>query len=151
MQIIRAIAIGCAIDEAAEVFLENEAAILTGAFDTPLIDAGAHRAAWAAIQQRSVETIYATPRGVKIEAAGFEVLGGLLDVFVSALNSIEAHPRRAGKLLHLVPEENLGPGRRPDAEPYPRLLKMLDFVSGMTDSYALELYRNVRGISLPGH
>ena len=151
VQILRAIAIGCAIDEAAEVFLENEAAILTGAFDTPLIDAGANRAAWAAIQQRSIETIYATPRGVKIEAAGFEVLGGLLDVFVSALNDIDTHPRRSGKLLQLVPAEYLGPGRRPDPEPYPRLMKLLDFVSGMTDTYALELYKNVRGITLPGH
>jgi dGTPase len=30
-------------------------------------------------------------------------------------------------------------------------MKILDFVSGMTDSYALELFKNVRGISLPGH
>ncbi len=151
VQILRAMAIGCAIDEAAEVFLENETAILSGAFDTPLIDAGARCAAWADIQRRSIETIYATPRGVKIEAAGFEVLGGLLDVFVSALNELTTHPRRSRKLLSLVPAENLGPGRAPDAEPYPRLLKILDFVSGMTDSYALELYKNVRGIALPGH
>ena len=151
VQILRAIAIGCAIDEAAEVFLENENAILTGTFDTPLIDAGAHREAWAAIQQRSIETIYATPRGVKIEAAGFEVLGGLLDVFVSALNDLDTQPRRSRKLLSLVPAENLGPGRTPDPEPYPRLMKLLYFVSGMTDSYALELYKNVRGIALPGH
>ena len=151
VQILRAIAIGSAIDEAAEVFLENEAAILTGAFDTPLIEAGANREAWAAIQRRSIETIYATSRGVKIEAAGFEVLGGLLDVFVSALNALDTQPRRSGKLLHLVPAEYLGPGRTPDPQPYPRLMKILDFVSGMTDSYALELYKNVRGISLPGH
>jgi len=150
VQILRAIAIGCAIDESAEVFLENEAAILTGAFDRPLIEAGANCEAWAAIQRRSIETIYATRRGVMIEAAGFEVLGGLLDVFVSALNALDAEPRRSAKLLHLVPAEYLGPGRRPDAEPYPRLLKILDYVSGMTDSYALELYKNVRGISLPG-
>ncbi len=151
VQILRAIAIGCAIDEAAEVFLENEGAILNGTFDTPLIDAGTNREAWAAIQQRSIETIYATPRGVKIEAAGFEVLGGLLDVFVSALNGLDTQPRRSRKLLFLVPAENLGPGRTPDPEPYPRLMKILDFVSGMTDSYALELYKNVRGIALPGH
>ncbi len=151
VQILRAIAIGCAIDEAAEIFLENEAAILNGNFDTPLIDAGANREAWSAIQRRSIETIYATARGVKIEAAGFEVLGGLLDVFVSALNALESQPRRSSKLLHLVPAEYLGPDRTPDPEPYPRLMKILDFVSGMTDSYALELYKNVRGISLPGH
>ena len=151
VQILRDKAIGCAIDDACAVFLENEAAILAGTFDTPLIEAGSRREAWAEIQRRSIETIYATPRGVKIEAAGFEVLGGLLDVFVSALNELDAHPRRSGKLLHLVPAENLGPGRRPDPEPYGRLMKILDFVSGMTDTYALGLYKNVRGISLPGH
>ena len=151
VQLLRDLAIGAAIEEAAAVFLENENEILTGAFDTPLIDAGAHREAWAAIQRRSIETIYATPRGVKIEAAGFEVLGGLLDVFVSALNDIDTHPQRSRKLLHLVPPENLGPRRKPDRKPYPRLMKILDFVSGMTDSYALELYKNVRGIALPGH
>jgi dGTPase len=151
VQILRAIAIGCAIEEAAEVFLENESAILSSAFDMPLIEAGTRREAWAEIQRRSIETIYATPRGVKIEAAGFEVLGGLLDVFVSALSELDAYPKRSGKLLQLVPPENLGPGRLPDSEPYPRLMKILDFVSGMTDSYALELYKNVRGIALPGH
>ncbi len=150
VQILRDKAIGCGIEDACEVFLANEEAILSGAFDTPLIEAGSARVAWAAIQSRSIATIYATPRGVKIEAAGFEVLGGLLDVFVSALNDLDAHSRRSRKLLQLVPAECLGPGHRPEADPYPRLLKMLDFVSGMTDSYALSLYKNVRGISLPG-
>jgi dGTPase len=151
VQILRDIAIGCAIDEAVEVFLENEAGILNGTFDVPLIDAGNSREAWNAIQRQSIETIYATSRGVKIEAAGFEVLGGLLDVFVSALNELETHRYRSGKLLQLIPPEYLGPGRTRDPDPYPRLMKILDFVSGMTDSYALELFKNVRGISLPGH
>ncbi len=153
VQLLRDIAIGCAIDECAEIFLENETAILNGEFDMPLIDAVPSNAAWSRIQQRSVETIYATTRGVEIEAAGFEVLGGLLDVFVSALNDAAAGPRpcaRSRKLLQLVPAETLGPGRTPDPDAYQRLLKMLDFVSGMTDSYAVSLYKKVRGISLPG-
>jgi dGTPase len=150
VQILRDFAIGCAIDDAVRTFLENEDAILAGTFDTPLIDAGPKCAAWAAIQQRSGETIYSTTRGVEIEAAGFEVLGGLLDIFVSALNDFERHPKRSNKLLRLVPAESLGPGRAPDADPYERLLKMLDFVSGMTDRYAVSLYKKVRGISLPG-
>jgi dGTPase len=123
------------------------------AFDVPLIDVVPSSAAWTAIQQRSIETIYATTRGVEIEAAGFEVLGGLLDVFVSALNDVAVSERpspRSCKLLQLVPAETLGPNRTPAPEPYHRLLKMLDFVSGMTDSYAVALYKKVRGISLPG-
>jgi dGTPase len=153
VQILRDIAIGCAIDETADLFLESERAILSGDFDEPLIDTVPSRAAWRTIQQRSIETIYATTRGVEIEAAGFEVLGGLLDIFVSALNDVAASARpspRSRKLLQLVPAETLGPNRIPAPEPYQRLLKMLDFVSGMTDSYAVALYKKVRGISLPG-
>ena len=37
-----------------------------------------------------------------------------------------------------------------EAGPYLRLMPMLDFVSGMTDSYAVALYRRVKGIALPG-
>ena len=153
VQLLRDIAIGSAIEECTAFFLENETAILSGAFDAPLIDVVPSNAAWSAIQQRSVETIYATTRGVEIEAAGFEVLGGLLDVFVSSLNDAAANERssaRSRKLLQLVPAETLGPNRTPDPDPYHRLLKMLDFVSGMTDSYAVSLYKKVRGISLPG-
>jgi len=153
VQILRDVAIGRAIDEVAEAFRAREAEILAGTFDEALINAVPSRDAWERIQRRSVESIYATTRGVEIEAAGFEVLGGLLDVFVSALNDLATHERpspRGRKLLALVPLENVGPGRVPDAEPYPRLLKMLDFVSGMTDRYAVSLYKKVRGISLPG-
>ena len=153
VQILRDVAIGSAIEECAEVFLGNEAAILNGQFDVPLIDAVPSSEAWSAIQKRSIETIYATTRGVEIEAAGFEVIGGLLDVFVSSLNDAAATGRpsaRSRKLLQLVPAETLGPNRTPDPDPYHRLLKMLDFVSGMTDSYAVSLYKKVRGISLPG-
>jgi dGTPase len=154
VQIIRAMAIGSAIEQCAEVFLRNEPGLLTGQFDHSLLDASPQRDAWKHIQNRSRQTIYTTPRGVEIEAAGYEVLGGLLDVFVSALNDLAEHPKsaspRSKTLLLLVPEENLGPNREPDPDPYLRLMRMLDFVSGMTDSYAVALYKKVRGISLAG-
>jgi dGTPase len=153
VQILRAMAIGSAIDECAEVFLTNEADVLAGKFDTSLIDAVPSAPVWDEIIRMSRQRIYNTTRGVEIEAAGFEVLGGLLDVFVSALNDLAHAPKpspRSRKLLELVPAENLGPEHSPDADAYQRLLKMLDFVSGMTDRYAVTLYKKVRGISLPG-
>ena len=150
IQLLRTLAIGSAIDACAELFLDREPDILAGTFDAPLIDAIASGPAWDQIIRISRERIYNTPRGVEIEAAGFEVLGGLLDVFVSALNEHAIHPKRSTKLLQLVPAETLGPNRQPLASPYERLLRMFDFVSGMTDSYAVTLYKKVRGISLPG-
>ncbi|EDY17802.1 deoxyguanosinetriphosphate triphosphohydrolase [Chthoniobacter flavus Ellin428] len=155
IEFLRALAIGTAVQQAAGLFLEKEDAILAGDFDAPLIDHIAAGDELETIKQRSVETIYSTTRGVEIEAAGFSVLGGLLDDFVSAVSDVarrgarHASPR-SRKLLRLVPEQSLGPGKEPDGNPYQRLLRMIDFVSGMTDTYAVSLFKKIRGISLPG-
>ena len=89
---------------------------------------------------------------VLLEAAGYEVLGGLLDVFMSAVNDLAARgekaARRSEKLARLLPAECIQVAG--ESGPYLRLMRMLDFVSGMTDSYAVSLYKKVRGISLPG-
>jgi dGTPase len=155
IEFLRARAIGVAVQQSADAFLEKEAAILEGECDKPLIDHIAAAGELETIKQRSVETIYATPRGVEIEAAGFSVLGGLLDDFVAAVSDVarrgqkHASPR-SRKLLRLIPEQSIGPGREPDTNPYQRLVRMIDFVSGMTDSYAVSLFKKIRGISLPG-
>ena len=148
VQILRAVAIGCALDECADIFLENEEGLLNGTFDTPLIEAGPSSGAWREIGEKSRVTIYATPRGVGIEAAGFDVLGGLLEVFTSAVCSPDQP--RSRRILRLLPAENLGPAYRPLDDPYEQLLRILDFVAGMTDSYAVGLYRRLSGAALPG-
>ncbi len=154
IEFLRALAIGVAVQQTADLFLEKEGAILAGEFDQPLIDLIPAGPELEAIKQRSVETIYGTPRGVEIEAAGFAVLGGLLDDFVAAVSDVARRGKhatpRSRKLLRLVPEQSLGPNREPDTSPYQRLLRMIDFVSGMTDTYAVSLFKKIRGISLPG-
>ena len=151
---LRAKAIGAAIEQTAEVFLHNEESILRGDFDQELLELIPCGAALRAIKDQSKQTIYSTVRGVEIEVAGYEVLGGLLDVFFGALEDVsrsaEKASMRSRKLLRLAPAQFLGPEGQPDAAPGLRLMKVLDFVSGMTDSYAVSLYQKVRGISLPG-
>ena len=152
IEFLRAMAIGAVVEQAAEVFLAHEQAILSGTFGQPLIDLIPAAQALAEIQRRSRETIYVSQRGLEIEAAGFEVIGGLLDLFVQAVED-EAAGCRTGHsqaLLRLIPEQFIGPDRRVDDAPYTRLQKIADFVAGMTDSYAVTLYRKLRGISLPG-
>jgi dGTPase len=90
---------------------------------------------------------------VAIEAAGYEVLGGILDILVAAVTDHARNrspSRRSVKMLQLLPEQFLGPDRSPDASSYRRLLRLTDFVAGMTDSYAVNLYKRLRGITLPG-
>jgi dGTPase len=53
-------------------------------------------------------------------------------------------------MIRLIPEQFIGPHGIPAEDDYTRLLRLTDFVSGMTDSYAVSLYKKVTGISLPG-
>jgi dGTPase len=79
---LRAMAIGELIDSCTSVFLDNEPGILSGDFDSALTDLGPHREALKVISKHSVEKIYHAQQVVEIEAAGHEVLPGLLDEFV---------------------------------------------------------------------
>jgi dGTPase len=151
---LRAQAIGAAIDQTAALFQREEAAILAGAWDSPLLDHIPAGAELEKIYAKSKTTIYATPRGVEIEAAGYEVLGGLLEIFYGAAEEVtrpgEAACARSKKLLQLVPAQFLDAAREPVTSACHRLQRIVDFVAGMTDSYAVSLYKKVRGISLPG-
>jgi dGTPase len=88
------------------------------------------------------ERCYACDEVVEIEIAGYEVIGALLDRFVAAA----LHPSRAE---HRRIREWM-PGLFGDqGSDYEKTLRITDFLSGMTDSYAVSLFRRLSGISLP--
>jgi dGTPase len=100
------------------------------------------------------EKLYCAREVVEIETAGFQVISELLERFVQVLDDVAVRGERASPrslmMIRLIPEQFIGLGRRPVADDYARLLKLTDFVAGMTDSYAVSLYKKVTGISLPG-
>ena len=101
------------------------------------------------IKDISIEKIYRSRGVVEREVAGYEVLGGLLDTFINSYN--EAYKGKISSKNKAVYE--LLPKRITEEIPkdlYLRLLRIIDFVSGMTDSFAVSLYRKIKGISLPG-
>ena len=53
---------------------------------------------------------------------------------------------RSRTLRSLMPKINV---ELEQLSAYERMLLVTDFVSGMTDSFAVELYQRIRGISLP--
>jgi dGTPase len=57
------------------------------------------------------------------------------------------HPRTHA--AEAVADQFLGHDGEPDADPYVRLLQVADFVAGMTDSYAVDMYRKLKGFALP--
>lgn len=146
---LRAVAISELVNELANVFLDEEKNILNGKFEDDLISKIKRAKELRRIKVISIEKIYKSRSVVEREVAGYEVLGGLLDTFINAFNEayegkISAKNRAVFALL---------PSRITDKIPdelYLRLLRIIDFVSGMTDSFAVSLFRKIKGISLPG-
>jgi dGTPase len=154
LAILRAMTIGSLISEAVEAFCANEEAMLTGDFDKALTDIIPSAGALAKISKLSVKKIYRSKPVLEKEAAGFQVLEGLLEVFSKALNhkfyQTELYSGKDKSILRLLPEDFPLDGWEIKVNPYPLLRALVDFISGMTDRYALSLYRRVKGISLPG-
>ena len=154
LEYLRAKAIGCLLESATAIFLENEDAILAGHFDDELLSHSPLAVPLQAVLKVAKETIYVARPALEIETAGFEVLGGLLGLFCQAVEAAAGIGRmttRERMLLKLLPPQFLGHDEQADSDPYIRLLQVADFVAGMTDSYAVDLYRKLKGIDLPNH
>jgi dGTPase len=146
----RAVTIDRMIRDAIVVFEANYDGLLSGDFDSELMQHVPHARAFAAFKQRAIEKVYVARQVVEIEACGYEVIGGLLAAFVEAIEVNAAGSKvkkaRSRTILNLLPG---GEASVAGLGTYERLLIATDFVSGMTDSYAVDLYQRIRGISLP--
>ena len=143
---LRAMVIGKLVKECAAIFLNNLEQILRGEVTPSLLKMleGNSGKAMKVIRELSAARIYRDPVVIQIEIAGYKILGTLLEEFTPAI--LDPHDPFSEKLLSIIPSqyhlqsENL----------YEQLQTIVDFVSGMTDLYALDLYRKITGINLPG-
>ncbi|WP_046368728.1 dGTP triphosphohydrolase [Flavihumibacter petaseus] len=145
---LRAKAINFLTVSCSEVFIERRNDLLTGIYNRSLIDGlnPATAKALSDINEVTVSKIYNHETVVKIELAGYEVMRSLLTAFIPAvLKGQPSHKEK--KVLKLLPLQY----REEEQSAYDRVLSVIDFIAGMTDSYAMELYKNLRGISLPTH
>ena len=145
---LRAKSISYLTMKCAETFQQHSAAILNGSFEGDLIGNDPEtKYVMDEITKLSVKHIYNYPSVVKIELAGFRIMGGLLEDFVSAaLTGKEKRNSMQKNLLGLLPSQFLFDE---SDSPYKKVMCMIDYASGMTDIYALKLYRNLRGIEVP--
>lgn len=146
---LRARIINLLVQEATDVFLSNQKEILEGNFNNTLIDCIQDRTgALTTIQKVSRQYIYDHETVLQIEMAGYNVLSELLQLFVPALlRKDQSHKDKT--TLKLFPEQ-FREFEETDSN-YTKVLNALDFLSGMTDEYATEIYRRLKGISTPVH
>jgi dGTPase len=146
---LRAKVINLLAMEATDVFLDNREAILSGNFNDTLVDhISAQTGALDTVQKISRKKIYDHDTVLQIEMAGYNVMSELLQLLVPAL--LKQKPsHKESTVLKLFPYQFT---EFQEAETgYGKALNALDFLSGMTDEYATEIYRRLKGISTPVH
>ncbi len=154
IEFLRAKVINQAIGECVACFLDHETEMLEGRFDEPLMSCIPRRLEMDRLVKVGMDKLYCAQEVVEVETAGFQVIAELLERFIQVLDDIAHHGEQASSrslmMVRLIPKQFLSPGGQPAGDDYTRLLRLTDFVSGMTDSYAVSLYKKITGISLPG-
>lgn len=142
---LRSCVINCLEQECVRVFVDNEDKILAGQFEDSLIKhiSDTPRLAYEACTRVAYGKIYHCKDVVDIEMAGYRVMTSLTDLMVKAVTS--SQKAFSQLLINRVSQQYdiLAPTL------YGRIQAVLDYISGMTDVYALDLYRNINGMSLP--
>ena len=142
---LRSSVIGLLIKACTEVFVEEEEAILSGQFQGSLIGHIPERAnrAYRRSSEISMDKIYRSRDVLDIELAGFKVITTLLELMTEAILA----PEKAYSKLLINRVSSQYTIKSPIL--YERIQAVLDYISGMTDVFALDLYRKINGNSLP--
>lgn len=142
---LRSRVIGELVGACARAFADNEEKILDGTLSTSLIGLSSDtlRDAYAGCARIAESRIYCSSDVVDIEIAGNRIITYLMEVLMDAV----LHPEKnfSKLLLKKVPEQY----DIQAADLYGRIQAVLDHISGMTDIYALDLFRKLNGHSLP--
>lgn len=142
---MRASVIGKLENECVAAFLAHEEEILAGTFEGSLIDhiSECQKKAYKECEKISYSKIYQSKPVLDIELSGYKIMATLMEVFVEAA----VNPSRfySKQLLRRVSSQYDIENESLEE----RIMAVIDYISGMTDIYALDIYQKINGISLP--
>lgn len=142
---MRASVIGKLENECVAAFLAHEEEILAGTFEGSLIDhiSECQKKAYKECEKISYSKIYQSKPVLDIELSGYKIMATLMEVFVeAAVNPSRFYSKQLLRRVssqYDIENENLEE----------RIMAVIDYISGMTDIYALDIYQKINGISLP--
>ena len=142
---MRASVIGKLENECVAAFLAHEEEILAGTFEGSLIDHISERQkkAYKEGEKISYSKIYQSKPVLDIELSGYQIMATLMEVFIeAAVNPSRFYSKQLLRRVssqYDIENENLEE----------RIMAVIDYISGMTDIYALDIYQKINGISLP--
>lgn len=142
---MRACVIGKLENECVSTFIKHEDEILSGTFEGSLIQHinERQRHAYERCAALSVERIYRSRPVLDVELSGYKIMATLMEQMTEAV----MYPGRyySKQLIDRVSSQYDISAN--DLET--RLMAVIDYIAGMTDIYALDVYQKINGISLP--
>ncbi len=141
---IRSSVIGELISACSQVFLDNEQEILNGNFAFSLIKkVPSHlKEAYETCSKKAKKEIYSAEEVLDVELAGYRIIQTLLDVFIGA--TLEPDKAYSQQLIKRVPSQYELNGDTV----YKKVQAVIDYISAMTDVYALDLYKKLTGMNI---
>lgn len=142
---LRSSVIGLLINECVKLFVEKEDDILRGTFQKSLISCISERPrkAYQACTKTAYNRIYRARLVLEVELAGYQVINTLMDLFIDAVCNPEKTYSKL--LINRVSDQYNIHG----VTLFERVQAVIDYISGMTDVYALDLYQKIQGNGLP--
>ena len=142
---LRSCVINAIEQECVRVFTDNEEAILRGQLEGSLISHAEPRMrdAFARCASFSAEKVYRSREVLDVELAGYKIIDTLLELFTDAI--VRPDKAYSKRLIDRVSSQYQINAPTLTG----RLIGVLDYITGMTDVYALDLYRKINGMSLP--
>lgn len=143
---LRALAIGTLIQDAIDVFIANEEAILDGSFNVSLMDKSKYEAQITDIISLSVDKIYQSQEVVEKEIAGYKIISDILDVYITALIRTKngEGSNYDGLMLQTLPEFY----RNIESSNYQIILNTCCYVASLSDSAAVHIHNKIMGKQL---
>ncbi len=145
---LRAKCIGHLIGEISEIFADYEDQILSGTYKGDLLHHSQSAPVFTKIEELCRNSIFNHRERVEAEMRGSEILTCLLSAFYTANHEWEVHLKDGDSpapisqvIMNLFPENRNLPKDR-----YEWLLDITDFVSGMTDSFAVRQFKDLKGL-----
>lgn len=138
-----------------EEFISSYEDIMNGSYEGDIIGNSKANNISLFLRRISKEYVYTNERVVSNEIVGYNIIHRLLDIFIPAALNKEVKPFKGydGKLYSLISknyrfvcENNLE--QQECSEEYSRILLVTDFICGMTDSYAAQLYQDLKGMNV---
>lgn len=153
---------GILISAVLESFKENYQSIMEGNFEGDLLSNSTARTLAKELEKVAFKHVFSDKEVLTLELVGDKVITDLLNLFVDAvvnIDGLKAAKTKHEKLVHLISEnfrhiQRISEKGEPTVEfkdlpLYNRLQLVTDFISGMTDGYAVNLHQELLGVKLP--